>query len=358
MHLLMVSPEMIVPGKALPTLGALEHPLSQVKHLVSFEALRAAEALAAFGAPVRPHARVLPLVSLQVSRLSEALPTVRAEVGLLPGVSPKVHVQLADVREALAAVLAAVRLLTCVNALMLLQTVVVGEAFSTVGAQVQNLHLPEARVRLQRFFVLALFSTRLTYVLPVFLLWLIHEAFLIAMGQELHRVVPLDVFDEVALHGEGELTEGAWEMLRGAVMLHAGVAFLVLFKFARCGEVFTTAATSGRVGLRMCCLLVSFQKTRLVKCRTTLSTFELFQRTFVCSQIIWVFIRLFAPIAAKPFVLCQHCFSDRRRLGLRGVAVSLGRGGCFAFRCYELGYGRNVRSCFGTTGPVRRLSLD
>lgn len=63
-HLLMVSPEMIVSGKALPALSAFEHSLSQVKHLVSFETLRSAEAFAAFGAAVRSHPRVLSLVSL------------------------------------------------------------------------------------------------------------------------------------------------------------------------------------------------------------------------------------------------------------------------------------------------------
>lgn len=60
----MVSPEVIVSGKALPTLSAFEHSLSQVKHLVGFETLRSAEAFVAFGAAVRSDARVLPLVSL------------------------------------------------------------------------------------------------------------------------------------------------------------------------------------------------------------------------------------------------------------------------------------------------------
>ena len=52
------------------------------------------------------------------------------------------------------------------------------------------------------------------------------------MRQVLHRVVPLDVFNQVALHGEGELTERAGEQLRRAVVLHTRVALLMLCKLA------------------------------------------------------------------------------------------------------------------------------
>lgn len=67
MHFLMVPPQVIVARKALPTLVAFKHLLSQVNHLVRFEALQTTEAFTTLGAVEGLHSCVLPLVSLQVS---------------------------------------------------------------------------------------------------------------------------------------------------------------------------------------------------------------------------------------------------------------------------------------------------
>lgn len=88
-------------------------------------------------------------------------------------------------------------------------------------------------------------------------------------------MVPFDVFNKVALHSEGELTEGAREELRRAVILHTSVALLVLLQVARCREDFTAAVTAVRFCVCMHHLLVSFQEARLTEGRPTLTTPEL-----------------------------------------------------------------------------------
>jgi len=339
-----VPPEVIAAGEALAALRALEHPLPQVQHLVGLEALRAAEALAALGAAVGPHARVLPLVPLQVPRLPEAVAAVRAQVRLLPGVSPEVHVELARVREALAAVGAGVRLLARVHPLVLLEAVVVAEALPAVGAQVQHLHLPEARVGFERFAAgVALpamrahvrFPVLLLFLFPVFLLLLlqlIREAVGVAVRQILHRVVPLDVFYKVALHGEGELAEGAREELRRAVVPHARLALLVLLEVAGRGEDFAAAVAAVRRGVLVRHLLVSLQEAGLAEGRPALSALELLRRALVRLEVVRVPVRPLAAVAAEPFAF-------------RPLSVGVGRrllaGGRPSFWGDELGYGRN-----------------
>lgn len=209
MHLLMMPPQVIVARKALPTLVAFKHLLSQVNHLVCFEALQTTEAFTTLRAVEGLHSCVLPLVSLQVSRLAKALPTVGAQVGLLSCVGPEVHTELASVREAFAAVGTRVRLLPCVDALMEIQAILVCEAFPTVGAQVQNVHLLQARVRLETFDAYITLPTLRTHVLMFLFLFLllIWEAVCTREGQILLRMVLLDVFDEVAFHCEGEQTK-------------------------------------------------------------------------------------------------------------------------------------------------------
>lgn len=114
--------------------------------------------------------------------------------------------------------------------------------------------------------------------------------------------MPFNVFNKVALHGEGKLTEGAWEELRGAVILHTSVTFLMLFKVTRCREAFTAAITAVRFGLYMYHLLMSFQETRLTKGRPTLAAFVLPQSAFMRFEVIRVSICLLTAIAAEPFV--------------------------------------------------------
>lgn len=122
------------------------------------------------------------------------------------------------------------------------------------------------------------------------------------MGQILHRVVPLDVFDKVALHGEGELTKGAREKLRRAVILHASVALLVLLQVAGRREDFPAALTAVRLFLCVHRLLVSLQEARRVKGRPTLTTLVLPQSALVRFEIVWVSVCSFAAITAEPFV--------------------------------------------------------
>lgn len=294
----MVPPEVIAAGEALPTLAALKHLLSQVQHLVGFQALRPAEALAALGAAVGPDPRVLPLVTFQVPRLAEALPAVGAQVGLLPRVNPEVHRQLPVVREALAAVGTLVGLLARVHALVLLQAVMVGEAFATVCAQVQHLHLLDARMRLELLRTCApLAALRAHVSAPRFLS--LRDAVGLAARHVL-GVVPLHVLDQVALHGEGELAEGAGEELRRAVVLHAGVALLMLPEAARRHEGFaaTLAAVTFQVRVRR--LLVAFQEAGLDKGGATLTALVPPQNARVAFELGWVCARSIAALAAKP----------------------------------------------------------
>lgn len=336
-HLLMVPPEVIAAGKALPTLGAFKHFLPQVKHLVGFKALRPAEALAALGAAVGPHPRVLPLVTLQVSGLAKALPAVGAQVGLLPRVSPEVHGELAVVREAFAAVGTRVRLLARVHALVLLQAVMVGESFAAVRAQVEHLHLLEARVSLELFGA----STALAAVgahvpAPPFLF--LRHAVGVAGRQVLGGVVPLDVFDQVALHGEGELAEGAGEELGGAVVLDAGVALLMLPEAARRHEDFV-AAFAADVGQSLVHgLLVPLQEAGLHEGRPALTALVLSQHALVGFQLRRVRTRSIAAAATEPP-------SRGGRVRLRGFGLSWS-GALFGddhppLWSNELGYGRD-----------------
>ena len=122
------------------------------------------------------------------------------------------------------------------------------------------------------------------------------------MGQVLLRVVPLDVFSKVALHSEGELTKGAWEKLRRAVILHTSVALLMLFQVTGRGEDFITAVTAVRFSIYMHHPLVSFQEARLVESRPTLTTLVQSQSALVCFEIIWVSVRSLTAITAEPFV--------------------------------------------------------
>lgn len=115
-------------------------------------------------------------------------------------------------------------------------------------------------------------------------------------------MVPFNVFNKIALHGERELTEGAWEELRRAVILHTSVTLLMLFKVTRCSEDLTAAIAAVRFGLYMYLLLVPFQETRLIKGCSTLATSVLPQSAFMCFEVIWVSICLFTAIAAEPFV--------------------------------------------------------
>lgn len=117
-------------------------------------------------------------------------------------------------------------------------------------------------------------------------------------------MVPLDVFDKVTLHGEGELTKRTWEQLRRAVILHTSLALLVLFKVTGCTEDFTTAVTAVRFCIHVYRLLMSLQKAGLIKGRPTLTTLVLSQHALVCFEIIWVSICSFTAITAKPFVFC------------------------------------------------------
>lgn len=256
MHLLLVPPEVVAAGEALAALRTLEHLLALVQQLMRPQALRPAEAPAALGAAVGPHARVLPLVPLQVARLAEALAAVGAQVGLLARVGAQVHGELAGVGEALGAVWTRVGLLARVDPLVLLEAVVVGEAFATVGAEVEDLHLLVARVRLELFGAGAAQRAVRTLVLLLLLvlvlvlgrvLQLLGRVVRLAVGQVLHRVVPLNVFEQEALEGEGELAVGAGEELRGAVVAHAAVVPAVLPQVARVAEGF--AAALATVGL-------------------------------------------------------------------------------------------------------------
>lgn len=295
----MVPPEVIAAGKALPTLGAFKHFLPQVEHLVGFKALRPAEALATLGAAVGPHPRVLPLVTLQVSGLAKALPTVGAQVGLLPRVSPEVHGELAVIGEAFAAVGTRVGLLARVHALVLLQAVMVGESFAAVCAQVEHLHLLEAGVSLELFGA----STALAAVgahVPPFPVLFPHDVVGLAGRRVLGRVVPLDVLDQVALHGEGELTEGAGEQLRRAVVPDAGVALLVLPEAARRHEDFVAAFAADIWQSLVHGLLVSLQEARFHKGRATLTTLVLSQHALVGFQLGWVCTRSIAAAATEP----------------------------------------------------------
>lgn len=116
--------------------------------------------------------------------------------------------------------------------------------------------------------------------------------------------MPLDVFDKVAFHGEGELAEGAGEELRRAVILLTRVVFLMLSQVCRRGEDFPAALTAVRSGVGMCCLLVSPQEAGLDEGRSTLATLVLPQSTNMSFQIFLVSICSFAAIAAEPFVFC------------------------------------------------------
>lgn len=144
--------------------------------------------------------------------------------------NPEVHGQLAIVGEAFAAVGTLKGLLARVYALVLLQAVMVCESFATVCAQVQHLYLLEARMRLELCgagAALAAVRAHVSSFLPLFFRGAVCLTVRHVLG-----VVPLDVFDQVALHGEGELAEGAGEELGRAVVLHAGVALLMLSEAA------------------------------------------------------------------------------------------------------------------------------
>lgn len=295
----MVPPEVIAAGKALPTLGAFKHFLPQVKHLVGFKALRPAEALATLGAAVGPHPRVLPLVTLQVSGLAKALPAVGAQVGLLPRVSPEVHGELAVIREAFAAVGTRVRLLACVHALMLLQAVMVCESFAAVCAQVEHLHLLEARVSLELFGACTALAAVGAHV-PTFPFLLLRDVVGLAGRHVLGRVVPLDVFDQVALHGEGELAERAGEQLGRAVVPDAGVALLMLPEAARRHEDFVAAFAADICQSLVHGLLVSLQVARLNKGRPALTTLVLSQHALVGFQLGRVRACSIAAAATEP----------------------------------------------------------
>lgn len=350
----MVPPEVIAAGKALPTLGAFKHFLPQVKHLVGFKALRPAEALTALGAAVGPHPRVLPLVTLQVSGLAKALPTVGAQVGLLPRVSPEVHGELAVIREAFAAVGTRVRLLARVHALVLLQAVMVCESFAAVRAQVEHLHLLEARVSLELFGASAALAAVGAHV-PTAPFLFLRDVVGLAGRHVLGGVVPLDVLDQVALHGEGELAEGAGEQLRRAVVLDAGVALLMLPEAARRHEDFV-AAFAADVGQSLVHgLLVSLQEAGLYEGRPALTTLVLSQRALVGFQLGWVRTRSVAAAASEPP-------SRGRRVRLRGFDLS-GSGALFAddhppLWSYELGYGRNSRPGSEPLWPLCGMSLE
>lgn len=117
-------------------------------------------------------------------------------------------------------------------------------------------------------------------------------------------MVPLDVFNKVALHSEGELTVRAWEKLRCAVILHASVALLMLFQVTRRSEDFTAAVTAVRLCIYMHGLLMSFQEARLIKGGPTLTTLVLPQSTLVSFEIIGVSVCSLTAVAAEPFVFC------------------------------------------------------
>lgn len=350
----MVPPEVIAAGKALPTLGAFKHFLAQVKHLVGFKALRPAEALATLGAAVGPHPRVLPLVTLQVSGLAEALPTVGAQVGLLPRVSPEVHGELPVIREAFAAVGTRVRLLARVHALVLLQAVMVCEPFAAVRAQVEHLHLLEARVSLELFGAGAALAAVGAHV-PTFPLLFLRHGGGLAGRRLLGGVVPLDVFEQVALHGEGELAEGAGEQLRRAVVLDAGVALLVLPEAARRHEDFVAALAADVCQSLVHGLLVPLQEARLHEGRPALTTLVLPQHALVGFQLGWVCAGAMAAAAAEPP-------SRGGRVRLRGVDLSC-TSGLFAddhppLWSNELGDGRNSRPGSEPLRPLGRMSLE
>lgn len=232
MHLLVVSPEVVVPRKALPTLRALEHPLSQVQQQVGLETLRPAEALAALGAVVRSDSRVLPLVPLQVARLPEAVAAVGAQVRLLPRVRPQVHVELPHVREALGAVRAGVGFLAGVNALVLLEAVFVAEAFSAVGAEEEDFGV-QAGVPFERVGagVGLVANGALEYLLLFLLLHAdVFQSFGFAVRQVFDGVVPPDVFEQVVFDGKGKLAERAWEDFGLAEVFVAVFDFLMVFE--------------------------------------------------------------------------------------------------------------------------------
>lgn len=147
------------------------------------------------------------------------------------------------------------------------------------------------------------------------------------MGLILHRVVPLDVFDKVALHGEGELTKRAREKLRRAVILHAGVALLMLFEVTGCSEDFAAAVAAARFCVCMYHLLMSFQEARLIKGRPTLATLVLSQSALVCLEIFWVSVCSFTAITAEPFVFRQLSIFGSRGLWLSGAPLSLSGAG-------------------------------
>lgn len=355
MHFLVVSLQVVVSREALAALGAFEHPLSSVQHLMSLETLRAAEAFAALGAAVGPDARVLLLVPLQIPRLAKALPAVGAQVGFLSGVRPEVHVELPGVREALGAVGAAVRLLARVDALVLLEAVVVREAFPAVGAQVQDLHLLEARVRFKRFGGGAALPAVRAFVLVARLVLLRRRRAGVGLAPRhvLHGVVPLDVFDEVALHGEGELTVGTREELGRAVILGARVALLVLLEVSGRGEDLVAVLAAVGLGLLVRRLLVSPQERRLGEGRPALSARVLPRRTRVSFEVVRVVVRPFAAIAAKPLVLGVGAggglpLAARRRFA--AVRPSL--------RSYELRYSRNLGPGSEALRPSTGESLD
>lgn len=140
-------------------------------------------------------------------------------------------------------------------------------------------------------------------------------------------MVPLDVFDKVALHREGELAKGAREELRRAVILHASVALLVLFKVCRCGEDFTAAVTAVRFGISVYHLFVSFQEARLIEGRPALTTLVLPQCALVRFKLFWVRVRSFTAITAEPLVFCQLSVGVDGCLWFGGAPLSLGGAG-------------------------------
>ena len=159
----------------------------------------------------------------------------------------------------------------------------------------------------------------------LFLLLLFLRRIHVAVWQVLHRVVPLDMFNQVALHGEGELAERAREQLRRAVILHTRVALLMLFELAWCAEDFTTAVTAVRLCIWVHRLLVSVKEARLNKGRPALTALVLPERTLVCFELVWVCVCSFAAVAAEPPVFCQLPVSSSRCFWLGGAPLSLRR---------------------------------
>lgn len=91
MVLLLMDPQVLLPGKSLPTVFAGERPLTGMDALVRLQVSRLREALPALSAAVRPLTGVHSDVRLQASRRREAFPTVAADEASVPAVPVQIQ---------------------------------------------------------------------------------------------------------------------------------------------------------------------------------------------------------------------------------------------------------------------------